>query len=340
MAFGKQDMRICSPELGISPESSLGGEVHDREILKALANLGVKIDIILPLGKKYFPNKNFNVYFLPTPFVWPPYLFNFLILPYLFRIFRKNKFDVLRVHSPYFVGFGALIFKFFYPKVKLVATYHHLDKKMNFFDKYLLNRFDLVTTVSEETRKELGMGIVIPNGVDKKYQPKPKNINLVNKYGLKDKKVLLYLGQLIKRKNIPFLFKVIKLLPKNYVLMICGEGKLRETAPEGVVFTGKVPEEMKVDYYNLADVFVYPSLKEGFGLSVAEAMACGKPVIASNVPIVENTPLDAKLWAKKIVTIKYEITKLNFSWEKSAQLLLEKLEEPDVTHTPNACGFY
>lgn len=319
-------MRICSPELGISPESNLGGEVHDREILKALANLGVKIDIILPFGKKYIPHKNFNVYFLPTPFVWPPYLFNLLILPYLFWIYWRHGFDVLRVHSPYFVGIGALIFKLFYSKVKLVATYHHVDKKMNIVDKFFLNKFDLVTTVSEETRKDLGKGIVIPNGVDEKYQPKPKNMDLINKYGLKNKKVILYLGQLIERKNIPFLFKVIKLLPENYVLMICGEGKLEKQVPAGVIVTGRIPEDMKVDYYNLADVFVYPSLKEGFGLSVAEAMACGKPIIASNVPIVENTPLDVEEWKRKILTVKQRNNFTKFSWENSASQLLQYLQ--------------
>ena len=50
---------------------------------------------------------------------------------------------------------------------------------------------------------------------------------------------------------------------------------------EVVRFVGFVPEAEKVAYYNLADVFVLPSHMEGFGLSAAEAMACGKPVVAS-----------------------------------------------------------
>jgi phosphatidylinositol alpha-1,6-mannosyltransferase len=49
-----------------------------------------------------------------------------------------------------------------------------------------------------------------------------------------------------------------------------------------VRFTGYVPEAKKTDYFNLADVFVFPSAMEGFGLAVAEAMASGAPVVASD----------------------------------------------------------
>ena len=57
----------------------------------------------------------------------------------------------------------------------------------------------------------------------------------------------------------------------------------RRIAPAGGVhFAGYVAEAEKVDYYNLADVFVSPSALEGFGLTVAEAMACERPVVVSN----------------------------------------------------------
>ncbi|MBA7664368.1 GDP-mannose-dependent alpha-(1-6)-phosphatidylinositol monomannoside mannosyltransferase [subsurface metagenome] len=49
-----------------------------------------------------------------------------------------------------------------------------------------------------------------------------------------------------------------------------------------VILTGYVPDNKLVDYYNLCDVFVMPSKKEGFGIVFLEALACGKPVIAGN----------------------------------------------------------
>jgi glycosyltransferase involved in cell wall biosynthesis len=333
-------MRICSPELGISPDSNLGGEVHDRELLKVLDELGVENLIILPLGKKCPPLKNAKIFRLPTPVVFPPGIFNFLVLPYLFFLYLRYPFRCLRVHSPPFVGIGAVIFKFFFPKVKLVATYHHLDKKLGSFDRWLASKFDLITTVSEETKNEMGLSraVVIPNGVDPKFSPGPKPQSLLRKYDLQNKKVLLYLGQLIERKNIPFLMKVIIKLPKDYILMICGDGPLRHSleakANGRVIFTGKVPEKSKVDYYRLADVFVYPSLKEGFGLSVAEALACGIPVVASGAPIVPDTSLDVEVWVKKItqaVGKTDESMRNKYSWENSAKKLISELQKIDIT---------
>lgn len=332
-------MIVCSPQLGISPESGLGGEVYDRETLKALDNLGVKTLIVLPFWKKHPTFKHARIFWLPVPFVYPPWLFNFLVLPYLFFLQWKYKFNVLRVHSPYFVGPVAIFFKLFFPKVKIVVSYLHLENDnnlYNFVDKILINKYSLITTISETTQKDLFNKFnvnssVIPCGVDPKYKLKPKNKKIIEKYGLKNKKVLLYLGQLIQRKNIPFLFKVIKKLPEDYILMICGDGPLRGQleveAPKGVIFTGKIPEDEKVDYYNLADVFVYPSLKEGFGLSVAEVLACGKSVLASNVPIVDNIPLNVQIWTKAILNNNLSHYSKKYSWSKAAKNYLKLISK-------------
>lgn len=324
---------VCSPQLGISPESNLGGEVYDREILKALDQLGVQSLIILPLFKKHPPYQHAKFYYLPLPVIYPPWLFNLLVLPYLFILYRKFHYSVLRVHSPYFIGPAALIFGLFNPKVKIVASYLHLEpenKLYDFIDRNIIERFSLITTISRQTKEEIvnkyDVGAdkiaVIPCGVDVKYRPFPKNQKLVEQYHLENKKILLYLGQLIERKNIPFLFKVLKRLPENYVLLICGDGPLRQEleqiAPERVIFAGRIKEHEKVDYYNLADVFVYPSKKEGFGLSVAEALACGKKVIASNTPIVESTPLDIDAWVQSVLNPSRQ-KHLNYSWTRSAE---------------------
>lgn len=320
---------ICSPQLGLSPESNLGGEVHDREMIKALDSLGITTLIILPFGKKYPPLKHAKIYFLPIPIVYPPWLFNILILPYLIFLYWRYHFDILRIHSPRFVGIGALALKKIFPSVKLVATFHHLDDGDKIFDRRIAQKFDVITTVSQETSDDLGIGVVIPNGVDEKYKPGPKNPELVKMYDLENKKVLLYLGQLIERKNIPFLFKVIQKLPSNYVLMICGDGpmktRLENIAPPDVVFTGKIPEKDKVDFYNLADIFVYPSFNEGFGLSVAEATACGKPVVASNTPIIESTPLNVNLWVKAIIKPS-QANISRYSWRNAVKLWLSAIK--------------
>ena len=95
-----KQMVICSPQLGLNPNSILGGEVFDREILLGLAKKGIKIEIILPRDKPHDKNvKNWNVTYLPLS-RFPAVFGNFLIIPYLFKVFKKCPFDILRIHSP------------------------------------------------------------------------------------------------------------------------------------------------------------------------------------------------------------------------------------------------
>lgn len=350
-------MLICSPQLGLSPGSNLGGEVYDLEVLKGLDQEEVKSLIILPLGKKHLPLKNAKFYFLPTPVVYPPWLFNFLILPYLFYLYHKFHFQILRVHNPYFVGPAAVLLKAFFPEVKIVASYLHLEqtnKLYDFLDRRLLSHYDQIITISQSTKHDIintyskrkDKIIVIPCGVDKKYHPEKKNDALLEKFNLKNKKVLIYLGQLIERKNIPFLFEVLKKLPDNYVLLICGDGPLKtrlqnmikdENLNSKAILTGFISESEKVDYYNLADIFVYPSTKEGFGLSVCEALACGKKVLASDIPpfreIKSNSllllPKDLNVWASTILSMKNSTTNkiFDYSWKEASKKYYQALKE-------------
>ena len=117
-------LKICSPQLGLNPNSDLGGEVHDHFVLQSLAKNGHKIFIYLPKDRPYQRHHNIIVARAPIKHI-PAILFNFLVIPYLFRTYKKEKFDILRVHNPYFVGLGALIFKIFHPQVP-IATIHHL----------------------------------------------------------------------------------------------------------------------------------------------------------------------------------------------------------------------
>src|SRR5918911_830999 len=110
-----------------------------------------------------------------------------------------------------------------------------------------------------------------------------------------------------------------------------------------LVFTGYVPDEDLVALYNAADLFVYPSIFEGFGLPPLEAMACGTPVVTSNTSsfpeVVGNAalmvePLDAEALAGAIATalrdanLRARLTALGlhraalFSWEATARTIL------------------
>ncbi|HUS51298.1 MAG TPA: glycosyltransferase, partial [Candidatus Paceibacterota bacterium] len=268
---GKESLRlkaqkiiICSPQLGISPESNLGGEVYDREIINEMCNQGVKVITILPKKKPFIPHKNLKVYYLPFSHIWPPYLFNLFIIPWLFWLYKKEKFKILRVHSPYFIGIGAFIFRFFYSQVPLVANYYHLEENICLFhliNKLLIKKWNLIMTISQFSKKDIIKKYKIkPSkikvsycGINSRLRFKKKNKTLINKYGAKGKKILLFLGNLSRRKNISFLLKLAGVLKdRDYHLLIGGKGKLlkrllrqrRELGIKNkVTFTGFIPEK-------------------------------------------------------------------------------------------------
>ncbi|HKB88297.1 MAG TPA: glycosyltransferase [Patescibacteria group bacterium] len=111
---------------------------------------------------------------------------------------------------------------------------------------------------------------------------------------VKDKKIILYYGQLIERKGIDILFKAFESLLKRYKnleLYIVGSGQFKNTLAklteklnisEQVKFIEN-PGDNKMDrYFSMADIFVLPSREEVWGLVVNQAMASGLPVIVSN----------------------------------------------------------
>lgn len=109
---------------------------------------------------------------------------------------------------------------------------------------------------------------------------------------VKDKKILLYVGRVVKEKNLDFLFPVLFNVKKEIpdaILMIVGGGpeleRLRRKAKElccedSVCFTDYQPRESLVYFYSLADVFVFPSCTETQGLVTIEAMLSSLPVVA------------------------------------------------------------
>jgi glycosyltransferase involved in cell wall biosynthesis len=119
---------------------------------------------------------------------------------------------------------------------------------------------------------------------------------------------LLYVGTIEPRKNLPVLFEAFKAAAVTDVqLVIAGKkgwlydetfARLRALGLENdVCFPGFVPDDDLPALYSLADGFVFPSLYEGFGLPVAEALACGCPVISSNTSSLPEVAGDAALLA-------------------------------------------
>ena len=186
------------------------------------------------------------------------------------------------------------------------------------------------------------------------------------KYGI-SKKFVLYTGGCDRRKNLTRLIQAYAQLPKNmrsnYQLVFAGKMpneeiiKFRKIAhQEGLSQTdflmiGYVSEEKLVVLYNKCELFIFPSVCEGFGLPVLEAINCGVPVIASNTSSIPEVvgcdealfnPLDAKDIAEKIsrvlnnteyrkkIVAQEQQHKPKFSWDISSQRAIEYLEKQYV----------
>ena len=100
---------------------------------------------------------------------------------------------------------------------------------------------------------------------------------------------MLFVGNIIRRKNVESLLEAKKIANSDYYLVIVGDGplfkklnkKVEDENIRDVIFTGS-----RNDVENIipsCDVLVLPSFSESFGLVLIEALACGKPVIGSNV---------------------------------------------------------
>ena len=296
-------MIICSPQLGLSPVSALGGEVYDREVLTRLAKQGHQVKVLLPKNKPHDkPTKNLKFSFAPLRHITPPHLYNLFLFPHIYRLAREQSIDILRIHVPEFFGPSVGLFKKLFPQIPIVGHYH-LDEAgftFNLVNRLFLNSCDLVVADSRYLAKQIKKKFQLPDrkisvvhcGTDiGKIKPGKKDPQLVKKWHLHGQKVILYLGLFIKRKNPSFLIKVFSQIKKkqpNTKLIMIGKGpeekKLKALAKSlnlnrDVIFPGPKYEKEKVKYYQTADVFAFASHNEGFVLSVLEAMAAGLPLV-------------------------------------------------------------
>lgn len=169
-----------------------------------------------------------------------------------------------------------------------------------------LKKADKILTVSNHTKKDLIKFLGIPEskistaywGINKIFKPTKIPEHFYKKYNLHpDKKYLLSVGGLhIARKNLATLIKIMPLILKecpDLELIIAGYNKekssthlkdfiAKENLENKIHLLEKIPDQDLCYLYNTAEIFIFPSLYEGFGLPPVEAMACGTPVIASN----------------------------------------------------------
>jgi glycosyltransferase involved in cell wall biosynthesis len=218
-------------------------------------------------------------------------------------------FDLVHLHYPFYGGAEWLYFS----KIPMVITYHMDAQTTGFkffiqkmydwlWPKFLFAKAKKIIAVDAEHFKNAKFGklfayktVEIQNGVDTDiFYPHAVDLEKLGLEHLKNKKIILFVGNPMQIKRLDILLNSLKLLAdNNLALVVAGGGyelnKYKQMAKDSqtensVYFAGQCDDPKKLsDYYNAAACVAVPSDYESFSLVAAEAMACGVPVVASNI---------------------------------------------------------
>jgi len=258
------------------------------------------------------------------------------------------------------------------PGIKTIVTIHGIEYEwlpayenllqrwyLPLSTKYAVLSANKIIAVSEFTKKQL----IERLGGDKKkikvvyegYTPQSptSNFQILNNYKIKAKQYLLFVGTIQPRKNLERLVEAFSVLSAKYSgLSLVIAGKLgwlyggvldaikKYKLEDKMIITGYVEDEVRQVLLNQALVYVQPSITEGFGLPVLEAMAMGVPVVSSNGGALKEVvgdagvlfdPFDVGQMANSIESMvqseqtrekfinKGRLRIKDFSWEKAAK---------------------
>lgn len=273
-------------------------------------------------------------------------------------------YNILPQNLPARIKKIVAVHDFLASKPNMLAHYGRLLHKL-FFEK-TLRLADHIIVFSEAVKQKLVQYFpvnpekitVIYYGVKKMFHPydKAEIARFRQQYKL-FKPYILTVATLEPVKNYPTLLKAFKRISRDYDLVIIGgKGWKAQTIlslidelklTERVKLMGYVSQEQLPPFYNGAEIYVHPSLYEGFGQPVLEAMACGVPIIASNSSSLPEIGGNAALYfnPKSVDELVFKIETLltdnelrknlikkglarakNFTWEKTAQETLTVLK--------------
>lgn len=287
---------------------NIGGvESHLSDLVTALSNKGYRIFVhtYTPLTTNtkapLFENPSDNIfifrYYLPghglfhllekyplLDFIYltPKLLIHLL----LWFITKRPKIDVIHAHGLNACLIGVVLKKIF--NIKLVVSIHavyefNIKSITSFATKQILKLSDSVITLSKASQKQLSK-IGVKSLIFKYWI----DLSLFKKKSKKhDPFTVLFVGRLIPKKGIYLIIKLAKNLPQiNFIII--GDGPLNNylnrISISNLKFLGAIPNKFLPKEYHKADLLIIPSMyPEGFGRVTMEAVACGLPVVGSNL---------------------------------------------------------
>jgi N-acetyl-alpha-D-glucosaminyl L-malate synthase BshA len=351
------------------PPKFLGGtEIAGYNIVKYLAKRGHNVHVMTQANLEPFKeSKGEKFYVHSIQFIKLPFFGLLLFWLKVLFILQKLKPDIIHAQT-IDMGVGGLLAKIFLKKPYVVygrgGDVYSSWMFKNFISKIIIKNANAVFALTEDMKKEMTKIykrdiIVIPNGIDilKFKNLSKRNIRRIMNIPI-DEKIIIFVGRLKAVKGIEYLIKAMEIIQQKNgkaKLMIVGDGAEKEKLEtlvdklnlnKNVMFIGKISNEDIPKYLIMSDIFVLPSLREGFPNVILEAMASGLPIIASNVggipEIIKNgengflvEPKNPEMIAEKILMLfeNNELRKIiieknkedvkRYSWED----ITEKLEE-------------
>ncbi|MGB4564768.1 MAG: glycosyltransferase family 4 protein [Dethiobacteria bacterium] len=314
-------MRILMLSWEYPPRVIGGLAQHVAEISRALVQEGNEVKVITAYDEHspaWEEDEGVEVYRVP-PYHGRPLNFlswvhqlNFSMLEKGVQLCRQEDFDLVHAHD-WLVAYAARALKHIF-HLPLIATIHateygrngglHNDEQRYISDVewWLTYESWRVICCSQYMREELERVFQLPgdkirviyNGIrPQAFQVSGKDPAVRDRYAAPGEKILFFIGRLVREKGVQVLLEALPLLRDRFPvrLVVAGKGPYeeelhrlaRQLGVDGqVAFAGFVDDYTRNQLYAQAEVAVFPSLYEPFGLVALEAMAAGTPVVVGN----------------------------------------------------------
>lgn len=294
-------MRIAILVNFFPPKRLAGTEIASYKIAKYLAEKGHEVHVVTSFDQGLQKNEIKDDFYIHRiiNFRKPQYIGSIFFLFLNFLEIKKINPDIIHIQSiP--MGIPGLLSKIFLRKPYVVwgrgSDVYRPDLFAKLISKIILKNADAVIALTQTMKKSMENIYrrpicVIPNGIDiKKFRNVSKDLNNTS-----EKKIILFVGTLRSVKGVEYLIEAMKTIKVNYdniKLLIIGEGEDRDKLKDlvnklglddCVEFAGQISNHEIPKYMKKSDIFVLPSLSEGFPNVILEAMAAGLPIVSTNV---------------------------------------------------------
>lgn len=360
-------MKIALVTHTFFPQSTGGREKYVYYLAKKLIEKNHEVEVFTSsdsLTKSYTEliNTNLTVHYFPT-FRFPISMGYYRINPTMLSALLKSDFDIIHAHEYCHFTTCMSVLAARIKELPFILTEHGYPEQIG-ITKNLVRIYNkiILPQIISTSKKIIAVSNFIKKELISRYNIPSEKISVIynsialedykiksdifrRKYHLEDKKVILAIGRLIKEKGFQNLIKTIPIIkrkiPEIAVVII---GPKNYYKPElvrmskitgNVIFTNTISEEMLKSAISSSDVISIPSLYEPFGIVALEAMAYGRPIIASNTGGLSETlnnsnsllvhPGDVKELANGIINLLNN-KKLSYKLGKKAKEDVKKYD--------------